>query len=179
MRVWRESDLNRVWWGRVLEKQSPLGPVGFFGVKNSMMCGRREERKVREPQRMSWKFCWFPPPPAASSHSSQMQQAFSSFREVLPSSRWPRLSGKDGVNEEPALQKNRHMWTQGAALGCAVLTRGSKKSECVLTRIRRDADALIYILFPQTTHPSLCAFFWTHLCIWLWRKRSVRNWTHL
>ena len=62
VKAWRESDLSRVWRGRVLEKQSRLGPGCFFGIKNSAMCGRHEERKVREPQRMSWKFCWSTPP---------------------------------------------------------------------------------------------------------------------
>lgn len=34
--------------------------------------------------------------------------------------------------------------------------------------------------FPQTTHlqPSFVPSSLTHLCIWLWSQRSVRNWTH-
>lgn len=40
VKVWRESGLSRVWQGRVLDKQSNRGTLGFFWDKEEQDVGK-------------------------------------------------------------------------------------------------------------------------------------------
>lgn len=105
---------------RGFREAEPPGASRLPGVKNSTMCGRREERKVREPQRMSWKFCWSPPPPLPTHPRCSRPSALSKKSCHHPDDL--DYQGKMVLRRASAAKKQAHVNTRGSPRMCSAHT---------------------------------------------------------